>query len=369
MSIRQTVVQPLGLVLTPNTYGQYPTGALEVARNVVMRAPGEIWAAPSFSGPVNTFGAVNDTLFKLYPVDAGKVIAWTRSGTLWTVSEAGNAYTFSGTTIPLVLNNLFSAGGQLYPVRMRERVLVNTIRAGILVADSVNPSAAPDRVLRSACLPQPLVSFLTRSTTTAETLPNNVCVGYAAILKRVFSDGYTIQSMPSPVMTWPNMVDGVTVDVILTIRWDTTFGVQAGDILEIYRTDGLFVNPLPRNADPGETLKLINVRTLTSTDITNNFYTYRDTTPCLAPLYQTSGRELYTNPGQETALQANIQPDTCFAQAKFKTYNFWGDIYERPSWTYQVPAGYGATVGAAPQNTAWWRANGIGTREGTGHQY
>lgn len=351
-------------MLTPNTYGQYPAGALEVARNVVVRAPGELWQAPAFSAATNTFGATSDTLRKLAPVNNGKVYAWTRTGAgVWTISEAGNACTMSTYGIT---SNLFSNGGQIWPVRMRDRLLVNTIRAGVLANDSMDPASAADRAYRGACLPQPLVSFLSRSTTNAETIPNNVCVGYAAILKRVFADGYTIQSAPSPIMTWPNMVDGVTVDVLLTIRWLSTFGVIAGDILEIYRTDGLFVNPLPRNADPGDTLKLINVRTLTATDISNNFYSYRDTTPCLAPLYQTQGRELYTNPGQETALQTNRQPDTCFVQAKFKTYNFWGDIYERPRWTFQVPAGYGASVGAAPQNTAWWRANGIGTREGTG---
>lgn len=366
-TLRQTIVQPLGLINTPNTYGQYPPGALSVAQNIVMRAPGEVWQAPGFGTQVATFGGASDILRKLYPLDSGHVYAWTRdAANTWTVSEAGVAATLP-TSAVTITNQLFSDEGQITPIRMRERMLFPSIRAGVFVGDSMAPTNATERALRSACMPQPLVSALTRTTTNAATLPNGVCVGYAALLKRTFTDGYEIFSVPSPIYRFPNIVDGVTVDVSLTIAWNTganSFGVVAGDIIEIYRTDGLVSNSA--NSDPGDTLKLINVHTITAGEVIAGTYTYRDTTICQSPLYQTIGRELYTNPGQESALQANRQPNICRSMAKFKTFAFYGDVTERPRWTFQVPAGFGNSGGAAPMNTVWWRTNGIGTRGGAG---
>lgn len=358
MAIRQTVVQPLGLVLTPNTYGQYPTGALEVAKNIVMRAPGEIWAAPNFDAPTNVFGALNDKVRKLYPVDNGKVFAWTRTaGLVWTVSQGGNACTLPSIA---VTTGLFSDTGQIFPVRIRERMLTNTLTCGVFVCDDMDPSSAPERAQRSAGMPQPSLNL---SANTGDAIPDNVAVGYSAVTKRNFAEDYTIVSVPSPVYSLYNSSGGA-IDITVTVRWSATAGIVAGDIVEVYRTDG--IESTSSDVDPGETLKLVRTRTLDATDITNGFYTFSDTAICQAPLYQTAGRELYTNPGQESSIGANRQPNICGAMAKFKGFTFFGDITERPRWTFTVPAGVGRNdVPPAPVN-AWFHLNGLGIHAGAG---
>lgn len=358
MAIRQTVVQPLGLVLTPNTYGQYPAGALEVARNVVIRAPGEIWAAPSFSAAVPTYGAVSDVLRKLFPVDNGKVFAWTRTaGLVWTISQNGNACPY-----PSIANTtgLFSDTGQIFPVRIRERMLTNTLTCGVFVSDYMDPTSAGEREQRCAGMPQPSMDLSAQS---GGTIPDDVAVGYAAVTKRAFSEEYTIVSVPSPVYSLYNST-GVDIDVEVAVRWSATGGVQVGDIIEVYRTDG--IESTSSDVDPGETLKLVHTRTLTAGDIATGSYTFLDTAICQAPLYTTSGRELYTNPGQETALGANRQPNICGAMAKFKGFAFFGDITERPRWTFTVPAGVARNdIPPSPAN-AWFRLNGLGIHAGAG---
>lgn len=358
MPVRQTVVQPLGLVITPNTYGQYPAGALQIARNVVIRAPGEVWASPAFSAAVPTFGAVSDVLRKLFTVDNGKVFAWTRTaGLVWTVSQNANACTLPTIAVP---TGLFSDTGSIFPVRIRERMLSNTLTCGVFVCDKMDPLNAADRTQRSAGMPQPSLNLLAFS---GGTIPNQVAVGYSSLIKRSFAEDYTVVSVPSPVYSIYNSA-GFDIDVQCTVRWSATAGILAGDIVEVYRTDG--INSTSIDVDPGETLKLVHTRTLSAGDIAAGFYTFLDTAICQAPLYQTAGRELYTNPGQETALGANRQPNICGAMAKFKGFSFFGDITERPRWTFTVPAGVGRNdVPPAPVN-AWFHLNGLGIHAGVG---
>lgn len=356
-TVRQTVVQPLGLINTPNTYGQYPAGALSVAQNIVMRAPGEVWQSPGFGTQVATFGAASDVLRKAFPLDAGKVFAWTRTGAgVWTVSESGNA-----AALPSIANttNLFSNTGQITPVRMRERMLSNTATCGVFVSDSMNPTVAADRTQRSAGMPQPIMTIGV-TTTNAGTIPSAISVGYALLLKRVFSDGYEVVSVPSPVQTIYNTTGGL-MDPLITAKWPVNGGVLENDVVEFYRTDGLAGGTA--ESDPGETLKLVGIRKLTAADIIAGSYVLRDVAVIQAPLYYTSGRELYTNPGQETSLQANRQPNICTTMAPFKGFLFNGNITERPSWTFSVPGGTGDTAIAA-QDTVYFRTNGIGSRRG-----
>lgn len=357
---RQTVVQPLGLVLTPNTYGQYPDGALSFAQNVVMRAPGELWQAPAF-GTTQAAAAALNTLRKLYPVDVGNVFTWSRtSGLVWTLNQSFGGSAIAATLPSIaVTTGLFFDTGQIWPVRARERVLVNTATCGVLVTDSMAPSFGT-ATFRSAGMPQPHVNFFSVGGSNS-VIPAGVTIGYAAITKRTFSDGYAVVSVPSPVLVVSVGVSAV--DIGLNIRFSTTAGLVAGDILELYRTDGV-LNAGSVLVDPGDTLKLVNTHVLTSGEISAGLFQVTDTQVMTAPFYQTPGRELYTNPGQETALQANRQPNINTTQAVFKNYTFFGNITERPAWTFALPTGMADS--AAPSLPAAWRANGIGTRRGAG---
>lgn len=374
---RQTVVQPIGLIDPPLPYGDAP-GALYDAKNVVMRVPGELWQAPGFS-PLFTLGFVPGSLAdaqcrKMFPLDDGHVYFFITSDPTnpplnWIVLDgAGGVLNSAAIPASVSTDNLFSSIGQVYPIRLRDRMLVNTQTSGVLVLDKMAPATSTQRALRYAGMPQCQLFSLSLSSTNAGTLPGNVTVGYSFLLKRVQTDGYEIVGVPSPIYT-TNFVQlsPVTTDPVLTIAWNTTAGagVLAGDIIEIYRTDGILSNS--SETDPGETLKLIGTHTLTVGDISFGRYVFNDVYPLLAPFYQTSGRELYTNPGQQTALGANRQPDTCNVLSKFKSYSFFGDITERARWTFSVPGGIGQLgFGGSTPNTAWWRKNGVGTRSGNG---
>jgi hypothetical protein len=363
-SNRQTVVQPLGLILSPNPFGQYPDGALSKAENVVMRVPGEIWQAPDFGAFVYAGGTTNDQFRKLYPLDAGYAYAFSRNASLvWSTDAIDTgAGTIASATLPVLTNTtgLYFDTGQIWPVRARERMLVNTANAGVYVGDSMAPSSAALRALRHAGMPQPTVT-LSISGTNAGTIPASTLVGYCAVLKRVYADGYQIFGPPSPIISEPGVA--FISDVTAFVTWANGRGVVAGDFVEVYRTDG--INGAPFNGDPGETMKLVVTYTLTAADITTQGVFLKIQQVMSAPLYQTTGRELYTNPGQETALQANRQPNISEAMAKFKSFVFFGGITERPAWTFTVPAGI-SIIGTTIPNNPFNRANAIGIRQVTG---
>ena len=355
---RQTVVKPLGLMTTPNQYGAYPAGALETATNVVMRAQGMLLAAPDMTG-TTAFGTANGFVRKLMPLDAGHVYAWQNLSGSWSIFENSNLVTLPGL---VSTSGLFLDTGRISPVRVRERMLVNSTE-GVLVGDFMAPTNSTQRALRMAGMPQPQFSdaFVVPGSG-AGALPAGVMVSYSAILTREFADGYAIKSVPSAICKILNGTVSVQ-NVSLTVEWSANAAVLAGDFLEVYRTDGL--PSATATSDPGTTLKLIYRVALSSAQSAANRAVITDNTIMLAPFYTTSGKALYTNPGQEGSLGACRQPDINGAQAVFKGFTFFGNITERPQWTFTVPAGIGSTLVAA-QNNANFRTSGIGRRTGAG---
>lgn len=361
---RQTVVKPLGLMTTPNQYGVFPAGAMETASGVVMRAPGMLLAAPGVTDTVTVGSANTDSVQKLMPLDGGHVYSWTRaSGDVWTVLENGNAVTLPSLISTTGLWGNGSGNGRIWPVRARERMLVNS-NEGVFVGDFMAPTNSTQRALRMAGLPQPqfLVVAVIGNTGGTQAIPVNVMVAYAAVITRSFSDGYVVKSVPSPIAKLLNSTV-LSQNISVGVGWAPSSGVAAGDVVEIYRTDGLPSATV--TSDPGTTLKLIQSATLTSTDISNGFVGFVDATIMSAPFYTTSGRALYTNPGQEGSTGSNRQPDINGAQAVFKGFTFYGNITERPQWVFGVPGGIGNTIASA-QNTVSFRTFGIGNRTGAG---
>lgn len=357
---RKTIVNPLGRITTPNHYGQFPEGACEDAQNVVVRAGGELWAAPDFFVSNSSVGNTDDVVRKIFAnLDGGYLHEFIVStGGVWTIiRDLGG--TESTCTLPSPLNTTGLFNPRLSPIRSRDRELANSTQ-GVLVCDQATASTA----FRMAGLPQPQFQSVFTSGNPGGTaaIPINVAVAYACILVRTTSDGYIIRSVPSPFAKIVNFT-GSSQNITVTVGWATNTNVQAGDVLEIYRTDGL--PDAVSTSDPGETLKLIQSITLTASHISSGFVSVQDTTLMSAPFYTTNGRELYTNPGQEGSEAANRQPDINGAQAVFKEFAFYGSITERPQWTFNVPGGIGSTFVTA-QNTASFRTFGIGRRLGTG---
>jgi hypothetical protein len=361
--VRQTVLRPLGLITTPNPYGQFPAGALTDATNCVIRRPGQLQAAPSYTNytPLTTTGS-NDLLRHMCPLNAGHVFSFSNDGSdAWKVSEGIPGGTVNVGAFPaggVSTTNLF-AKARVGSTRSRDRMLVNS-NLGVMVGDSMAPASSADRVLRWAGMTQPKMVITGITLAANNPLPVNIMVAYRAILVRELpDDSYRIASVPSVPIKWLN--EALSPELVnIQISWGFNVGVVAGDYLEIYRTDGLSTTSV--DADPGGTFKLISRVQLTAAMVAASFLSFDDNTPVIAPYYQTSGTELYTNPYQEGFTGANRQPDICQAIATFKGFTFYGNLTERAQVVVHVPGGLGSPLPA----TGVARLRGIGTRNGAG---
>lgn len=333
---RRDLVKPLGLRTQPNPYGQMPEGALSDARNCVMRDIGTIEAAPSSSDfTLITPSPTNDQVRLLMPLDAGHVFSFTEtSGGVWSVCEGVPGGTQNAAPLPsgVSTTSLFPRT-RVNATRSRDRMLVNSTR-GAVVGDSMAPTNSTERTLRWAGLPQPGLPVVSFSSSGA-VIPANTMVAYCTVLVREFGDGYVIQSVPSPANKFVT-VSGVTATLFCPLNVGAGH-VVAGDYIELYRTDGLTTTSTA--SDPGYTFKLIARKQLTSTDITNSEVVIVDSQQLVSPYFTTSGRELYTNPGQEGELAGNRQPDVSGAVATWRGYTFYGNITERAQWVMSVPGG------------------------------
>lgn len=362
---RQTVLTPLGLITQPNQYDVYKPGALKIAQNCVMRNPGELMQAPDVQNTVTLTG--NDfRIHKLFALDAGHVVAIVSNGTgLNSVVYADtSAYTLQGFNTGAL--DEYSITGRVSLVRLRERLMINTLN-GYVVADSMSPTAAPDRVLRRAGMPQPNARY--QSSGPDGPIPQNTVVGYRFCWRRNFSDGYFIRSVPTPVLTFVATAAGTTVAQYL-IDFLNSGEFLVGDIVEMYRTDGLTTPATTAGLykDPGSTCKLVLSYAITSGDIATGSKIISDYQPFVQGTLKTPGEELYTNPYQETETFSNRQPPIAACTAAFKGYCFFANTTDRPAFEFTVPGGIGdqniaVTLGYA---VAAFKASAIGARRFTG---
>jgi hypothetical protein len=360
---RKTVLRPLGLITTPNPYGQYPEGALSEALNCVIRSPGRLSAAPAMTNytSIGNISGFSEVPYLLAPLDAGHVFTLTNDGSFWRIYEGVTA----GSQTMGTLATFAGGGGLFLPARItstrsRDRVLFNSTY-GVMVADYMQPSSAAQRTLRFAGIPQPHMSLQSDSPSSGGAVPDGVMVGYSAIVTREFSDGYVVKSVPSCALKFLNTGHASPTTYSFYVSFPST-GVVAGDYVEMYRTDGLVTTAW--TSDPGATFKLVRRYQLTATDITHGYAILTDSQILISPYYTTDGRELYTNPYQEGSNGANRQPDICQAMATFKGFTFYGNLTERAQWEFSVPAGINVAATNAPGSPR--RASGLGLRTVTG---
>lgn len=359
---RETLIAPLGYMTTPNQYGVFPEGALAQAENVVMRNKGKLLTAPALSTLKNANNGSISDCYKLFPLDSGYVCSFITNGT------NNDAYFTDGTTSGFANYPIYSPGSlstrfpfsRTSPVRARDRMLVNSAN-GVMALDTMVPSTSGGRTFRWAGLPQVnITSWLVSASAANLPIPANIMVGYRAVATREYSDGYILKAVPSASYKYLNNNAAPVQVSFRVVFYQAT--LQAGDIIEVYRTDGL--STTSTSDDPGTTYKLIYRVVLTSTDISNSYVSIVDRTAMTSPFYTTSGRELYTNPYQEGETGANRQPDVNGAQAVFKGYTFYANLTERAQVTISVPAGIGDV--SSMGTNAFARANGIGGRTGAG---
>lgn len=363
---RQEILVPIGLVTQPNQYAQYPSGALRVARNVVMRNPGELVQAPDTTGQV-TVGAANNILQQLFPLDSGHVYSFHLNGTTWSVFDNNNS---AGLPLGISSTNLFSTTGRIGPTRNRERMIVNTLQGG-LVVDYMAPTSAGERALRKAGMPQPGWRSISNVSTNAGAIPTGTMVGYVVCFARELQNGYTVRSVPSVPFKFAN-TSGVTLNPSLSIWWNSSSALLTTDKIEVYRTDGVptagFFGYQP---DPGATFKL--VKSVPITNPGNNNQTIEDTQPfvtgtAIGGAGTTAGRELYSNPGQEGATYTNRQPPIAQCCATFKGFTFYGNTTDRPKWTFSFPGGIGSESNGIIYGftSGYLKAQSVGQKQITG---
>lgn len=308
---RTTTLRPLGLITQPNKHGQYPNGAMSVAANVVMRSPGVVEPAKAGTSIANAgysdpwswkrLWKYSDSIFLAYGDSSGASpsFAW---------SAAGGAF-----TLPTLWDLALTGGGAhgKSAVRVRDRMLIAAPSAGVIIADST--SATTTRM--AGLPPMQQVTIAIVEVAGAFLAAVSHC-NYRVVVTRKQSDGYLIQSPPSYAVELRNLEAALTAYGTLTFQWADDGGAawpfQAGDVIEVYRT----VQQL-NAVDPGETYRLATTHTLTSAEVTARSASVSDTT-----LDDDLGAELYTNPGQQGATQANYPPATASDLATFKGYTF-----------------------------------------------
>lgn len=351
---RQTILAPSGLTTEPNEYGHYPAGALRVARNVVMRQPGKIEQAPNVRNQV-AVGAADDVIHKLMPADTGVVYAVVADDPVvpdFAIYADGVAQSYAGDSGA----RQFSATGRISWAQCNERVLVNG-NSGTLVRD---PGVTVyGKNFRAAGLPQFNVVSAAVTAGSPTWLDTNQMVGYRVCLARRYTNpDYTLRSAPSvPVKVFNAGAKG-TVDV--RIEWPIffDFGIQPGDIIELYRTDILTSTVV--TADPGGVFKLVKeFQFTTMVEVNAGSIVLRDTQEPVQGTLVTPGRELYTNPGIEGENYANLRPPTAKCLVSFKGFCFYGYTTERAELKLSFPGGLGSLNAAS-------RATGIGRRAGAG---
>lgn len=358
------MVTPVGLITTPNEMGQYPVGALSTADNVRMSRPGLLTSIASPTTLVTLGSGASSTtiLHRLLPIDASKVVTF-NNDTAQRVCTIVDTLALSENTCPMP-SSYVSAGGQFtpqhwtFPTRVRNRVAVNGTY-GMLVMDSTNPTSSTLRTFREGGIPQPgfFVSVITHPGD--GTIPGGVSVAYQIVVVREIGD-YIVKSVPSSRIIITNIGTAIGQPFFFATQLFASNGYAAGDYLEVYRTDGLAQATV--DSDPGTTLKLVKRYQLTLADVAAGFAGFTDTAKLVPPYYKTAGRELYTNPYQESALGANRLPDVAACSAVFREFLFQGNITERPQITLSVPGGWFQSGFDVANYTPTIRANGIGSR-------
>lgn len=355
---RQEILTPLGLVTQPSKYAQYPAGACSIAKNVVMRNPGELIQAPDVQG-VQVIGGANTFIRKLAPLNDGHVYTFAdNGGTTWSLTETNNAVTFPGSAV-----NAFNSSAVSW-ARVAERLIVNG-NFGNLVGDFMAPSSAGQRALREAGMQQPSIAALAFVNSGYGYFGGDQMVGYTACLVREFADGYTVRSVPAAAVKVWQGTGAAVVDVDLIVFWTTGITV-AGDILELYRTDVLLTPDA--NADPGATFKRVLRHVVSAGEAASGNAHLVDWQPPVAGTQVTPGEELYSNPAQEGATNTNRRPPIARSIASFKGFAFYGYTTERPQFRFTVAGGFGADIEAvaAGVTVEAFKRHGVGTRTGAG---
>lgn len=273
-----------GLYTFPNPLGSVPPGALLAADNAVIdrndtietrRGQAQYGAPLTF--PFQQMYNFNTTL-----------MGWDTNNQFWYDSDnAGTWLSLAGTY--LTPNGTYRIKGAEASSNMY-----------FATSTGVIGLTAPNSTFYFAGVPFPLDSTAVLNTVGGAWFAPGNTVGYRMVLSYTDINNNLHVSAPAQRLVVSNPTGGSASTVTLT--WYIPPNIPLGYNYQIYRTRQV-ADIASISQDPGDEMYLVVQKILTSTDISNRFITYTDSTPDVL-----LGQVLYTNPSQQTIAGANYQP-------------------------------------------------------------
>jgi hypothetical protein len=296
---QQLVLEPLGIVTEPNKLGHIPAGAMSSAVNCAIRSPGVIESRPTWAHRATIQSDAGTTaafvitppgpvMLAIFNRTAGWYYQWfvQSSGAFW--AAAPLSFTLGGTaypqSIPLDVQPGFS-----YVIHGKQ-LFVNMFST-VIVWDTYAPTTTAERTPRPAGLFPPQLRG-TNGTDPGVALKLGTYAHYVAIYKRKVGDTLLV-SAPSPAVSQDNTDRSPAGNVDVQVYFNAL--VQAGDILEVYRTPSKPAGPNVATAyHPGEEAgaeyRKVTAIVLTQAAIALGSISVTDSTP-----ESSLGEALYTN--------------------------------------------------------------------------
>jgi len=295
-----------GLYTMPNSLSKVPAGSLLQAENVVVDYNGLLSVRrgiKQFGVSFQTLtGNANTEVFGEFFYKDSK-LAWYGDATLADINPARNNFAYDSDGLGTWVNTTMNVPSPAYVLTDTYRSAQSndniyfTSNAGILKADD------PSRPLYSAGGLPGLDGQAVLSDSSGF-MATNTEVAYRMTWTFTDFNNNAVEGTPSTRVVIANNSGGSrNVTLTFTIPHGTTIDYQ----YKIYRS----IMSATGTTEPADELQLVITGNPTSTDLTNGFFTVKDTTP-----ESELGAFLYTNSGQEGISQANTIPplsnDMCF---------------------------------------------------------
>lgn len=353
---QELAILALGMITQPNEMGQYPVGALKVAQDVFIRAPGIIELSKS-AATLQTLSATSTHASEvLVPSDVEMLCIDGSVAFGWEVQ-----WFSASTTAVVAMPYTFPGKGLTNWTRSRDRFFV-TSSNGPIAFDYAAPTSTAERTPRLAGLYAPFM-LAYRTAGTGNALAANVHCSVICLVKRIYADGYELISAMSFPCDTGSVLSGSATDLEYQIYFDakTESPVKVGDIVEVYRTRSQSIGAAATGGTVGgvscdSTYYLTLSHTLIAGE--TGSVTIDDATPDTG-----LGRQAYTNPGIGGGEATYISPPVAPITVTFKGHTFLFNITEAAQVELQALGGIGYATLTDP---ASWRANIVGTREFTG---
>lgn len=327
----------LGLYNDPN-WLLLPEGALTLAQNVVIDRAGQIEQRPGITQNISSISATAATR-RMAPFQSTIVEGIATSGGFSQLLNPVAGVTYVG---------VFYGPARLdaHPYEMveaRGQLLVTGAHGVVKIRTATDPNSC--FAAGVSRLPPPRTTVYAAS----NWLANGNMVSYRVVLRRTYSDGYSIAGAPSGAQ-WLTNRSGVAKSggLYVILKADVPGAVfggdpQVGDVIEVYRSPQVaFATGIP-----SDDLQLSVKYEITSADLAAGLVFISDPYP---DAYVTQQQFLYTSPSQQGIESAAETPPWCSDMQTVNRLWFYGDVSLRRSWilNMQGPDGYalhGAYVG------------------------